>query len=138
MAMNTDKLTKKDLFNELKSIVEGNERTARITTEDLLTFINKELTALDKKSETSRLNREKKKETEDELTEAVFNCLSEEDFLTTPQILKMLNDEDATHAKVTARLTKLVKAEKVEKDAVVVEGSDGKKRKLQGYRAVVR
>ena len=65
---------------------------------------------------------EKKKQESDALTDRIY-ALLDEDLITVDEILEELDDEEVTRNKVTARLGKLVKAGKVEKESVKVDGN---------------
>lgn len=130
----TKKTTKKEYFEQVKTILLASPNM--IPTE-LIEFIDKEIAALDKKAEAAKVARDKKKATNDELMEEVFNCLTSEEFTVIPQIMKHFEGrEEISSAKVTARLKKLVDAERVEKDIVKVSAEGEKTRQLTGYRII--
>ena len=130
----TKKTTKKEYFEQVKAILLASPNM--IPTE-LIEFIDKEIAALDKKAEAAKVARDKKKAANDELMEEVFNCLTSEEFTVIPQIMKHFEGrEEISSAKVTARLKKLVDAERVEKDIVKVSAEGEKTRQLTGYRII--
>ena len=130
----TKKTTKKEYFEQVKTILLASPNM--ISTE-LIEFIDKEIAALDKKAEAAKVARDKKKAANDELMEEVFNCLTSEEFTVIPQIMKHFEGrEEISSAKVTARLKKLVDAERVEKDIVKVSAEGEKTRTLTGYRVI--
>ena len=138
--MNTKKITKRDNFESLISMVAwmkdnvGDENWDYVT---LDTFLGKEIENLDKKADAAKVRAAKQKEKGDALREDIYNTLDTEDFLTIPEIIKALNDDDVTPQKVTPRLTHLIDAKRVEKgDVQVPSSSGGKSRKLVGYRAI--
>jgi hypothetical protein len=136
MTMNetTKKVTKKEMFEEIKAILES---SPNMVPTELVEFINNEIEALNKKAEAARKARDKKKTEVDTLLEEVFACLNDTSFTVIPQIMKNFEDnEDITSAKVTARLTKLVRENKVEKDSVNVAAEGEKKKVLTGYRII--
>lgn len=114
------KKTKATYFEELKEIVntavEDQEQK-----DELIEFIDKQLETLKNRKEAAAKRAEQKKAESDALTEEIYAVLGE-DLMTLDQIVEALDSEDVTRNKVTARLGKLVKAERVEKEAVKVEG----------------
>ena len=115
-----EKRTKKENFEALREIVEGLEMEAT-EQEDMLAFIDKQIETLDKRAEAAVKRAEKKKAESDELTEAIFGMIGDEP-VTVDDIVANFADEEVTRNKVTARLGKLVKAGRVVKDTVKVEG----------------
>lgn len=115
-----EKRTKKENFEALREIVEGLEMEAT-EQEDMLEFIDKQIETLDKRAEAAVKRAEKKKAESDELTEAIFGMIGDEP-ITVDDIVANFADEEVTRNKVTARLGKLVKAGRVVKDTVKVEG----------------
>lgn len=118
----TTKVTKKDRFNELLAI------EAVATNEALVEFINKEIAAIDAKAAKAKERAAEKKADGDALRETVFGVLTT-DAQPIDDIVAAIADEDVTKAKVTARLTQLVKAEKAVKEEVKVGD-----RKVMAYR----
>ena len=115
-----EKRTKRENFEALREIVEGLEMEAT-EQEDMLAFIDKQIETLDKRAEAAVKRAEKKKAESDELTEAIFGMIGDEP-ITVDDIVANFADEEVTRNKVTARLGKLVKAGRVVKDTVKVEG----------------
>ena len=68
----------------------------------------------------------------------VYAVLSDTEFMTRNAVMDALGDmpEDVSIAKVGARLTKLVGAQKVEKAEQTVANAEGKKSKVMGYRKI--
>lgn len=116
---NEKKITKKDYFNELISIVEGNERT-NITDEELIYFLNSQITSIDNKAEKARERAAVKKAEGDEIRELVKSTLTN-DFQTVEDIVAAINREDITKAKVVARLTQLVNLGEATKENTKVD-----------------
>ena len=90
--------------------------------EDMLAFIDNEMELLEKRKASAAKRAEKKKQESDALTDRIY-ALLDEDLITVDEILEELDDEEVTRNKVTARLGKLVKAGKVEKETVKVDGN---------------
>lgn len=131
------KITKKDYFNALKDFIDTCDfMNEEISKEEMMTFLTKEIETLDKKSADAKARAEKNKAAGDELRNKIFDILVEEDFMTTPEIQKALEDEDLSSQKITARLTQLVNMGTVEKEEVKREDKDGKTIKKVGYRKI--
>ena len=103
------KMTKKDWFEVIKGIVEAsdNENAA-----GAVEFIDKQMELLAAKAEKAKTKAEG-----DEIRAAVQAVLTEE-LQTIDEITAQVEGEEITKAKVTARLTQLVKAEVATKDTV--------------------
>ena len=115
------KMTKKDWFEVIKGIVEAsdNENAA-----GAVKFIDKQMELLAAKAEKAKERAAKTKAEGDEMRAAVQAVLTEE-LQTIDEITAQVEGEEITKAKVTARLTQLVKAEVATKDTVKTE--DGRK-----------
>ena len=117
--MANTKITERDLMN---SILDGT-----VDNDVLVEYAEKRLAQLDKRTASAKVRAEKKRAESDELTETVFSLLSDE-----PQNRDMLVAKlaelgiESTPNKVTARLTKLVKAERVTREKGKIVGEDGK------------
>lgn len=121
------KMTKKDWFEVIKGIVEAsdNENAA-----GAVEFIDKQMELLAAKAEKAKERAAKTKAEGDEMRAAVQAVLTEE-LQTIDEITAQVEGEEITKAKVTARLTQLVKAGLVEKETI----KDGS-RKVMAYRAI--
>lgn len=114
------KLTKKDFYAMLTEIVEATEVEMK---EDLLAFIDKEVSLIDAKAEKAKARAAEKKAEGDALRDAVQAVLTKE-YQTINDIASQVEGEEITKAKITARLTSLVKNGLAEKADVKTE--DGK------------
>lgn len=135
--MNTTKITKRENLTALTALLTAAE-TANLGDFNyaaLHDYVTNEVELLNKKAEAAKARAEKQKAEGDELRDEVYNLLNTETFITIPEMVKTINREDVTNQKVTARLTQLVKLGKIEKSEVSIE-TDGKTRKVQGYRAI--
>ena len=104
------KITKKDYYAMLKEIVEeSKDIETEISIEELLEFINKQVASIETKAEKAKEKAAEKKANGDELREVVQSVLTDE-YQTSGTILSQIEGEDITKAKITARLTSLVKA----------------------------
>ena len=119
------KMTKAMWFEEIKAVVEasGAEHAA-----EMVEFIDAEIARLAAKAEKAKERAAAKKVEGDELREVVKAVLTDE-FQAIDAIVAQIDGEDVTKAKVTARLTQLVKAEMAEKDQIKVGD-----RKVMAYR----
>lgn len=137
----TTKITKRAMFEAMRSYFEGTEVAIEsgesIITEDMLiAFCDKEIASLDKKSAKAKETAAAKKVAGDALRDAVQAVLTDE-YATIAEIAEKVEDADATPAKITYRLNKLVELGLAEKTEMTIEGGEGqKKRKVQGYRAI--
>ena len=122
------KTTKKDYYEMLKEIV-LNANVEGAT--ELVEFIDKQVLLIDSKAEKAKARNAEKKANGDELREAVQNVLTDE-FQTIDAIVSQIEGEEITKAKITARLTSLVKNGIAEKTDV----KDDEGRKLKAYKLV--
>lgn len=123
-----EKMTKAMWFEEIKAVVEASDYERK---DDAIEFIDKQLELIASKAEKARKRAAKTKAEGDELREAVRAVLTDE-FQTIDDIVAQVVEEGVTKAKVTARLTQLVKAEMAEKDQI--KADDG--HKVMAYRLV--
>ena len=122
------KITKRDYYEMLKEIV----LNANVEgTTELVEFIDKQVSLIDSKAEKAKARNAEKKANGDELREVVQNVLTDE-FRTIDAIVSQIEGEEITKAKITARLTSLVKNGIAEKTDV----KDDEGRKLKAYKLV--
>ena len=141
--MENTKITKTQKLNALIAILDNadidavtvlaGEAEVEVTKEDLIAYCEKEIEALAKKAAKAKENAAKKK-SEDALLALVQEALAEEPQTIADITVKVAEaNADATTAKVTARLTKLVNAGIAVKSDVSIAGTDGKKRTIKAY-----
>ena len=118
---NAVKKTKVMYFAELKDMVMEAEEVTDELKDELVDFIDKQIEAIEKRKVAAAARAEKKRAEADALTDEIF-ALMTEDFMTADEIVDMLDDETITRNKVTARLAKLIKAEKVVKETIKIDG----------------
>ncbi len=123
--METTKMTKAMYLTELRKIVEENVADEMQT--ELIDFINRELASIEKRREAAARRAEKKRAESDALTDAIFAELGEEPMTLDEIMERFADNEEVTKNKVSARLGKLVKAGKVEKEPVKIEGVSHKR-----------
>lgn len=120
------KVTKKDWYAQIRAVVEASDNEQK---EGILGFIDHEVELLEAKAAKAAERAASKKADGDELRNAVQAVLTDE-LQTIDAITAQIEGEDITKAKVTARLTQLVKAGVVTKDMVKTEDS----RKVTAYK----
>ena len=132
----TDRTTKRDFYEAIIKAMETGETKVEPT--KIIEFCENEIALLDKKADKAKERAAAKKAEVDELMEKVYAVLSDTEFMTRNAVMDALGDmpEDVSIAKVGARLTKLVGAQKVEKAEQTVANAEGKKSKVMGYRKI--
>lgn len=104
------KITKKEYYTMLRDIVRGDSNSEMTNSQyELIEFIDKQIEAIETKAEKAKEKAAEKKANGDELREVVQSVLTDE-YQTIDTIASQINGEDVTKAKITARLTSLVKA----------------------------
>ena len=125
------KITKFDMFTDLKAIVAASveiDEELKVAYEEML---DKELASLEKRKESAQKRAAAKKEESDALTDEILAVVKNAtDVILVDDIVEALDNEEITRQKVTARLGKLVNVGAITKETVKVEGA----RKM-GYRA---
>lgn len=122
---NAVKKTKVMYFAELKDMVMEAGNIENELRDELINFIDKQVETIEKRKVAAAARAEKKKAEADALTDEIFALMTEE-FMTADEIVDALEDEDVTRNKVTARLAKLIKENKVVKETIKVD----KKKKM--------
>ena len=129
-------ITKREKFEAMKALIETGE--CAIDEAVLIEFCDKEIASLDAKAVKAKERQAAKKAEADALLDAVKATLKENEFQTIADVAAQIEDADATVAKITYRLTKLVEAGVAEKTEVSIAGADGgKARKVKAYRLCV-
>lgn len=119
-----EKMTKAMWLEEIKGVIEAADYEHKA---EAVEFIDKQLASLAVKAEKAKERAAKAKEDGDELRAAVQAVLTEE-LQSIDDIVAQIEGEDITKAKVTARLTALVKAEIAKKEQIKVDS-----RKIMAY-----
>ena len=117
-------MTKREAYEVIGSVFESIENEYK---EDVLALCAKEIAALDHKNEMAKKRAAEKRAQGDALRATIEGLLTDEP-KTVNDIVAELGDESITPAKVIARMTQLVKAEKANKETVKADG-----RKLVAY-----
>lgn len=118
------KMTKKEMFGLLLELLETAEVAER---DELKNFVAHEIEMIDNKA--AKAKTYKRKKTADVLKEQIYTKLDVLEFRTIHDIVSDFNDADITAAKVSARLTSLVKEGLAIKEEIKIEN-----RKLMGYK----
>ena len=126
------KITKREKFEMLKEIIRG-DVNVEMTVEqaELIEFLDAQIIAIDTKAEKAKARNAEKKANGDELRDVVQSILTNE-LQTIDAIVAQIEGEEITKAKITARLTSLVKNGIAEKEDV----KDDEGRKLKAYKLV--
>ena len=118
------KMTKKEMFGLLLELLETAEVAER---DELKNFVAHEIEMIENKAEKAKTY--KRKKTADVLKEQIYTKLDVLEFRTIHDIVSDYKDADITAAKVSARLTSLVKEGIAIKEEIKIEN-----RKLMGYK----
>ena len=119
------KMTKAMMFEAVRDVIAASDAVEK---DEMIDFIDAQLTQLAAKAEKAKARAAEKKAIGDELREVVKQVLTEE-LQTIDAIVAQIAGEDVTKAKVTARLTQLVKTGEAAKEQV----KDGS-RKVMAYK----
>lgn len=127
------KFTNKDRYTAIIAALTGAE--TEIATDELVEFCQKQIDALDRKSVKAKEKADARKEALDELTDTIYDILTDEP-MTIGQILEILDNDELTNAKVSNRCSKLAKAGRAVKSEVTIPADKEvgtKARKLVAY-----
>ena len=120
-----EKKTKAMQFAEIKEVIAAVEVEGR---DEMVAFLDEQIASLAAKAEKAKERAAARKAEGDELRAVVKSVLTDE-AQTIDAIVAQIEGEDVSKAKVTARLSQLVKTEEAVKEIVSVEG-----RKLTAYK----
>lgn len=120
-----EKMTKAMRFEQIKAVIEASDVEQK---DEMIEFIDAQIAVLAAKAEKAKERAAAKKAEGDELRAVVKACLTDE-FQPIDDIVAKIDGEDVTKAKVTARLTQLVKTEEAVKEQIKVGD-----RKVMAYR----
>ena len=124
------KITKKDFFAAIRTMVEGIEVVGDIPADKVLEFIDTQVAQIDAKAAKAKERAGEKKAEGDEISKRILEVLTD-DFQTGEYITQLVSDiPEITKSKVVARLSNLVKQGKAEKEQIKVDT-----RKIMAYRA---
>lgn len=125
-----EKMTKREMFEAIGKAAETG--VWDVDTSEVMAFAEKEIAALDKKAAKAKERAAAKKAEGDALKDAVAAALTEE-LTIIADIASKIEGEDVSVAKVTYRLSSLVKDGVARKEEVTIESVEGKKRKVMAY-----
>lgn len=132
---NEIKVSKRDYLTAIIGAMHTGE--IKYDPNDVIAFCEHEIELLDKKTAKAKERAAAKRAEGDELTEQIYDVLSDDEFMTIPEIVKALGDEDVSAQKASYRLRSLVEANRAEKTEITVAGSDGSKAsKRVAYRLI--
>ena len=116
--MATEKMTKVEMFENIRGYLNGNEMSCSV--DEAVEFIDKQIEQLEAKAAKAKYRAAAKRADGDALRETVFQCVDTKpktiDEITADVIDIVEDASDITKAKVTARLTQLVKNGSVVKE----------------------
>ena len=112
--MEEKKMTKKDYFEEIKTVLEDAKETA------LAEVMAHEIALLENKAIKNKERAEARTIAGDELRDTISNILID-DLQTVDEIVEQIDDEEITKAKVVARLTQLVNLNEAIKEQIKTE-----------------
>ena len=125
--MAVEKITKVDMFNAIADFIADTDWERK---DEAIEFIEKQIDQLKAKAEKAKSRAEEKKIVGDELRDAVANALTNEPQTIDAITATVAESFDVTKAKVTARLTQLVKLGEATKEQVKIDG-----RKIMVYKS---
>lgn len=129
--MEKTKITNKSRYAAIINALTG--APCDIETDELVNFCERQIAAIDRKSEKARERAAEQRKVSDELTERIAAMLTDEP-QTLGELAAAIGDEDITTSKVSARCSKLVKEGRAAKTEVTAPGTEGtKSRKLVAY-----
>lgn len=133
--MTTEKISKRDYLTAIIEAMKTGE--IKYNPDDVIAFCEHEIELLDKKTAKAKERAAAKRAEGDELTEQIYDVLSSDEFMTIPEIVKALGDEDVSAQRASYRLRILVSENRAEKTELSVPGADGgKSSKKVAYRKV--
>lgn len=115
-------VTKREVLKGLITLAETGECT--LAAEDIKTFAEKEIASMDKRAAADKKRREAKAAESDEITEAVYEALTDEP-MSAEEILDKLG-LDMPKSKLIPKLTKLVNDERAVKSKKRYKNDEGK------------
>ena len=110
-------VTKREILEGLITLAETGECT--LAADDIKTFAEKEIASMDKRAAADKKRREAKAAESDEITEAVYEVLTDEEILDKLGL-------DMPKSKLIPKLTKLVKFERAVKSKKRYKNDEGK------------
>lgn len=134
--MSTSKLPKRTVLETIIAAVDAGDLyldSYEASSDDIKAYAINEIELLDKRAAKAKERAAVKKAEGDELTEVVYEAMSDE-FEPIADVLARIEGDDLSAAKVSARMRKLVEAGRAEKGEIKVKPEGGKTRTLVAYR----
>ena len=139
-----EKITKREMFEAIKRLAESGalhmfDFNENISDEAVAEFCANEIDLLDKKAAKAKERAAAKAAEGDILTALVRAALTTDEFKSIADVTAMVAEEepDVTAAKVSYRLSSLVKAGEAEKSEITIPATEtSKKRTVNGYRRI--
>lgn len=139
-----EKITKREMFEAIKGLAESGalhmfDFNENISDEAVAEFCANEIDLLDKKAAKAKERAAAKAAEGDILTALVRAALTTDEFKSIADVTAMVAEEepDVTAAKVSYRLSSLVKAGEAEKSEITIPATEtSKKRTVNGYRRI--
>ena len=117
-------MTNREIYDVIDTVFATIDREDK---NDVLAWVEKQRAALDRKNEKAKERAANKRSEGDALRGRIEGLLTETP-MTINEILMSLDEDDLTPAKISSRMTQLIKAGKANKEKVKVDG-----RTLMGY-----
>ena len=115
-------MTKREMLIAIKNDLVANSDAITDCAEKV-EFLEAQIAQLDAKATKAKERAAEKKAVGDELREAIYNTLTSEP-MTIPEIASTFDDETVTEARVRARLSQLVQADRIAKEKVKTESGE--------------
>lgn len=139
-----EKITKREMFEAIKRAAESGALNMEefgdgITDEAVADFCLNEIDLLDKKAAKAKERAAAKAAEGDVLTDLIRDALSTDEFKSIADVTAMIveSEPEATAAKVSYRLSQLVKNGEAEKSDITIAATEtSKKRTVNGYRKI--
>lgn len=112
------KITKTEYFAEIRAIVEASDAANK---EQLIEFVDTQVAQIAAKAEKAKARAAEKRATGDELKAAIAQVLTDE-YQNLDTIAAQIDGEDVTRAKISARVSALVREGVAEKAPIKTDG----------------
>lgn len=132
-----EKITKREMYEAITEAMKTGE--CRYDPAEVISFCENEIDLLDKKAAKAKERAAAKAAEGDTLTALVRAALATDEFKSIADVTAIVVEEepDATAAKVSYRLSSLVKAGEAEKSEITIPATEtSKKRTVNGYRLI--
>ena len=124
-------MTKREVLNYIKDELIPTIADAEVAIE-VANFVTKELAALDKKAAAAKTYAAKKRDELDDMCNDILKVMTT-DLVPIDLIVAAIDNEDATKAKIQARLSKMHKSGLLNKDSINIAPEGSKKHIVVAY-----